>query len=91
MRHLQAKLLRRVLEIVGGRAELAARLAVGEELLERWIEDRATAPASVYHAVLDLILEDDIARAMQDRRRAPREEIRQKVPADDAGWVPGRE
>ena len=85
MRHLQAKLLRRALAIVGGRAELASRLAVQEETLQPWIEDRATAPSNVYHAVLDLILEDDIARAMQDRRRAPREELAQKVPANDAG------
>lgn len=85
MRHLQAKLFRRALEIVGGREALASRLKVQEDVLDRWIEDRATAPSSVYHAVLDLILEDDIARAMQDRRRAPREELAQKVAADDAG------
>jgi hypothetical protein len=37
-----------------------------------WLSGRATIPADELHHVIDLILEDDIARAAQDRRSHPR-------------------
>ncbi|HZQ72172.1 MAG TPA: hypothetical protein VFB08_04585 [Burkholderiales bacterium] len=73
MRELQAKLLRRALEIAGSRAELAARLNVEEHAVGLWVKGRATAPDRVFQALVDLVLQDDIDRAAQDRRRAPRE------------------
>jgi hypothetical protein len=37
-----------------------------------WSGARARAPAWVLQAVIDLIVDDDLARAAQDRRQQPR-------------------
>ena len=68
-RELKARLLRRACDIVGGREGLAARLGVEMHSLEFWLSGRATPPERVFMTVVDLVLEDDIARAAQDRRR----------------------
>jgi len=68
-RELKARLLRRACDIVGGRERLAARLEVELHSLEFWLSGRATPPERVFMTVVDLVLEDDIARAAQDRRR----------------------
>jgi hypothetical protein len=68
-RELKARLLRRACDIVGGREQLAVRLDVELHSLEFWLSGRATPPERVFMTVVDLVLEDDIARAAQDRRR----------------------
>jgi len=70
---LQRKLLQRAAEIVGGNAELCRRLQIDRHTLEFWLAGRATPPDKVFLAAADLVLEDDIARATQDRRKATRE------------------
>jgi hypothetical protein len=66
---LKARLLRRACEIAGGRDRLAARLDVEVHAIEFWLSGRATPPERVFLSVVDLVLEDDIARAGQDRRK----------------------
>jgi DNA-binding transcriptional regulator YdaS (Cro superfamily) len=68
-RELKARLLRRACDIVGGRDGLATRLGVELHSLEFWLSGRATPPERVFMSVVDIVLEDDIARAAQDRRR----------------------
>ena len=68
-RQLKARLLARACDIAGGRERLAARLDVEAHALEFWLAGRATPPDRVFMAVVDLVLEDDIARARQDRRQ----------------------
>lgn len=68
----QRRLLERAMEIAGGPAPLSLRLGVHEHSVKLWLEDRATVPGRVFLALADLILEDDVARAMQDRRGQPR-------------------
>jgi DNA-binding transcriptional regulator YdaS (Cro superfamily) len=67
-RELKARLMRRACDIVGGRERLAKRLGVEAHALEFWLSGRATPPERVFMSVVDLVLEDDIARAAQDRR-----------------------
>lgn len=66
---LKARLLRRACDIAGGRERLASRLDVEIHALEFWMSGRATPPERIFLAVVDMVLEDDIARATQDRRR----------------------
>ena len=68
-RELKVRLLARACDIAGGRERLAARLDVEAHALEFWLAGRATPPDRVFMAVVDLVLEDDIARARQDRRQ----------------------
>jgi hypothetical protein len=72
MRHLQSRLIRRALEVTGGFSALCARLGANEHAVRMWLDNRATAPTKVLHELIDLILEDDVARAAQDRRQQPR-------------------
>lgn len=72
MIHLQPKLLRRALEIAGSEGMLCSRLSAEPHQFKLWLAGRASAPAYVLHQVIDLIVEDDIARANQDRRARPR-------------------
>lgn len=68
----QRRLLERATKIAGGSAPLCLRLGVHEHSLLLWTEDRAAMPGRIFLALADLILEDDIARAAQDRRVQPR-------------------
>jgi hypothetical protein len=74
VKHLQPKLLQRAVEIAGSEEKLCDRLEVERHSFKLWSEGRATAPQEVLYAVIDLILEDDLARAAQDRRQQPRQE-----------------
>jgi hypothetical protein len=69
---LQLKLLARAVEISGGTARLRARLGVAEHALLLWLRGRALMPMDVFLSVVDIILEDDLARKAQDRRVHPR-------------------
>lgn len=75
-RELRRRALERAVEIAGGVKPLRSRLRVAEHQLEFWLQGRAQVPEEVFDAVVDLILEDDIARASQDRRNGPREALK---------------
>jgi hypothetical protein len=79
---LQLKLLARAVEISGGTARLRARLGVAEHALLLWLRGRALMPMDVFLAVVDVILEDDLARKAQDRRMQPRPPAANDSPAD---------
>lgn len=66
---LKARLLARACDIAGGRERLASRLDVDIHALEFWLSGRATPPERVFLGVIDIVLEDDIARSIQDRRK----------------------
>ena len=68
-KELKARLMRRACDIVGGRERLANRLGVDAHSLEFWLSGRATPPERVFLSVVDVVLEDDVARAAQDRRK----------------------
>lgn len=88
MRGLQPKLFRRAVEIAGDAEKLCSKLHIDAHSLQLWSEARARAPGWVLQAVIDLIVEDDLARAAQDRRQQPR---LQKPPEekDPAGAATG--
>jgi hypothetical protein len=69
----QGQLLKRAIEIAGGTKRLSIRLGADEHAIGLWLEGKATMPARVFLITADLVLEDDIARAAQDRRSAPRD------------------
>ena len=69
---LRRRVLQRALNIVGGRSALRARLGVADHSLEFWLTGRATVPDRIFDTAVDLVLQDDIARAAQDRRGEPR-------------------
>ena len=68
----QGKLLGRAAEICGGWSALCVRLGVAGHSLKLWVDGKARLPERVFLKAADIILEDDIARAAQDRRTAPR-------------------
>jgi DNA-binding transcriptional regulator YdaS (Cro superfamily) len=73
-RELRMTVLRRAADIIGGSSALQQRLGVEQHALELWLSGRATVPEWVFILAVDLVVRDDIARAAQDRRAAPREE-----------------
>jgi hypothetical protein len=68
----QGRLLKRAVEICGGGNALCARIGVNEHSVKLWLDGKAGMPERVFLKVADIVLEDDIARAEQDRRGAPR-------------------
>jgi hypothetical protein len=72
LHELQSKLIKRAIEITGDAKKLCRQLGVGEHALQLWSDGRATVPSPVFQALIDLILDDDLARAAQDRRSHPR-------------------
>ena len=73
-RELRMTVLRRAADIAGGSSALQQRLQVEQHALELWLSGRATVPEWVFVAAVDVVVRDDIARAAQDRRAAPRDE-----------------
>ena len=71
-RELRLTVLRRAAEIAGGSAALHGRLNVEPHALELWLSGRATVPDWVFFLAVDIVVHDDMARAAQDRRAAPR-------------------
>jgi hypothetical protein len=61
-------MLARAAQILGGPEALRRRLGVSQATLERWLEAKSQVPQSVFLQLCDLILDDDIGRAAQDRR-----------------------
>jgi len=70
---LQPTLLRRAVEIVGGREALCEYLGVSDARLELWLGARVRLPDPIFLRAVDLVLKDDIARASHDRRQRPRD------------------
>ena len=75
MQRLVPKLVERCADLVGGLDALAAHLRVPPHTVGFWQKGRATAPNEAIVKMMDLVLQDDIARAHQDRRKAPRVEV----------------
>lgn len=65
-------MLKRAAEICGGYSVLCARLGVSEFKLRAWIEGKSPLPESAFLIAADIVLDDDVARAAQDRRTNPR-------------------
>ena len=72
MERLVPDLLRRAAEMLGGYEALAKFLGAEEHAINFWLHARAKPPERVIFALVDLVLQDDIARAREDRRRTPR-------------------
>jgi hypothetical protein len=66
--------LRRAADIAGGSPALQQRLMVEPHALELWLSGRATVPEWVFLVAVDLVVRDDLVRAAQDRRAAPRDD-----------------
>ena len=79
MREIQARLLARAIEIAGGSSQLCDNLGVEAHALNLWLAGRATTPQRIFLALVDIVLDDDLSRAAQDRRRAPREDAQASV------------
>ena len=72
MRKIQGPMLKRAAEICGSYSVLCARLGVSAFMLRAWIEGNSQLPDNIFLIAADIVLEDDIARAAQDRRINPR-------------------
>lgn len=72
MLELQARLLRRAIEIAGGRDALTLHLGVSPIRLEHWLQGAVRLPDPIFLTIVDLVLRDDIARASLDRRKQAR-------------------
>ncbi|HET7366246.1 MAG TPA: hypothetical protein VFJ70_21930 [Burkholderiales bacterium] len=68
----QGKLLGRAAEICGGWSALCQRLGIEGHSLKLWVDGKARLPQQIFLRAADIVLEDDIARAAQDRRAGPR-------------------
>ena len=77
----QGRMLKRAAEICGGYSVLCAELGVSEFRLRQWLEGKASMPDPVFLKAADIVLEDDIARAAQDRRNTPRVRPHARTPA----------
>ena len=69
---LQVTLLKRAADIAGGYERLCMYLGVSEVRCELWRRARLRVPDPVFLKLVDLVLQDDLARAADDRRRQPR-------------------
>ena len=69
---LRLHTLQRAVQIAGGMETLARRLGTDWTAVSRWAAGEAPMPEQVFLEAVDLVLEDDIARSAQDRRRSPR-------------------
>ena len=72
MQRLAPQLVERSAELMGGLDRLASYLRVEPHALRFWLQGRATVPDEPLAKMMDLVLQDDIARARQDRRKVPR-------------------
>ena len=70
--HLIPSLIQRAAEMFGGMSCLAQHLQVPEHSLYLWSAGKARAPVQIVEVLVDLVLQDNIARAREDRRHEPR-------------------
>jgi hypothetical protein len=73
---LHQTLLERAAVIAGGYVRLSACLGVSDARLDLWRQARARIPDPVFLMLVDLVLQDDLSRAADDRRRRPRARVR---------------
>jgi hypothetical protein len=66
---LVPQLVERCAELLGGLDLLAAHVGVQAHTVRFWLHGRATAPNDCVVKMMDLVLQDDIARARGDRRK----------------------
>jgi hypothetical protein len=71
-RELRLTVLRRAADIAGGSQALCERINAEPHAVELWLSDRATVPDWAFFLAIDIVVRDDVARAAQDRRAAPR-------------------
>ena len=79
---LQSTLLKRAAQITGGYAQLCEYLGVSEARLRLWLAGSVRLPDPIFLKAVDLVLQDDIARAAHDRRQRPRESPTRKARAN---------
>jgi DNA-binding transcriptional regulator YdaS (Cro superfamily) len=70
---IQARVLRRAVAIAGSENRLCHMLGVQPHALVMWLSGKALPPDRVLSFAVDLVLDDDLARAAQDRRKEVRE------------------
>lgn len=70
-----SRTLRKAIDILGTRAKLARHLRVPESDLQKWLENKAQPPRSVFLAAVDLVI---------DETPAPPDESHSVAPPDDA-------
>lgn len=83
----QGRMLKRAAEICGGYSLLCGLLGVSELRLRQWIDGKQPLPDDLFLKAADIVLEDDIARAAQDRRTNPRTRPPAKPAPIPAGHV----
>lgn len=66
---LKRSVLERASEIAGGAERLSMRLGIDQHALDLWLSGRGTPPERIFLSLVDVVLEDDLARAAQDRRK----------------------
>jgi hypothetical protein len=64
--------VQRAVEIAGSAEKLRRQLGVEAQALELWIRGSALPPDRIFSAMVDVLLEHDIAMAAMDRRQTPR-------------------
>jgi hypothetical protein len=69
---LQQALLERAADIAGGFERLARQLGTDALRLQRWRAGELRLPESIFLRLVDIVLKDDVARALADRRRHAR-------------------
>ena len=82
MLELQSTLLKRAAQITGGYAQLCEYLGVSDARLRLWLAGSVRLPDPIFLRAVDLVLQDDIARAAHDRRQRPRESPAPKARAN---------
>ena len=82
--NLQARALERAAKIRGGTEALAFHIGVPHPTLLLWMQGKATLPARVMDAVLDILLAEDVAAAGGRGIAEPQRTIRVLVVDDDA-------
>ena len=72
VQRLIPQLTARAAELMGGTDLLAAALGAQNHTVRFWIQGKASPPGDALSTMMDLVLQDDIARALQDRRKTLR-------------------
>jgi len=70
---VRQKVIQRALELSGGRTLLSAMLGVEQVRLDEWLDGGAPVPEEAFERATEIVLQDDLARAMEDRRALPRD------------------
>jgi hypothetical protein len=70
---VQARTLKRAVEILGGEEELARRLNVAPNHLKLWLAGVASPPGEVFLEAADVVAEHELHRLMTSEHRVPPE------------------